>query len=96
MRKHADWMAHADERILEFLSEHGNHQPSQMAARLGEIGVDMGFHPKYVGRRCRTLAGHRMVRNLGNGLYQITDLGEQYLRGEIDAGAMEDEGDAGD
>lgn len=90
MRKHADWMTHADERVLEYLSENGNHRPAQIADQLGTIGADMGFHRKYVGRRCRTLQARGMLRNLGNGLYQITDLGEQFLDGEIDAGGVAD------
>jgi repressor of nif and glnA expression len=89
MRKHAQWMAYADERILEFLQEYGNHQPSQIADRISEIGVGLGFHRKYIGRRCRMLQEYGMVRNLGNGLYHITDLGEQYLDGVLDAGTLD-------
>lgn len=88
MRKHGDWMAHADERILEFLHEHGNHQPSQITEQLAEIGVDMDFHPNYIGRRCRKLADYGLIRNLGNGVYQITEDGEKYLDGMFDAGEV--------
>jgi predicted transcriptional regulator len=89
MRKSADWMAHVDERILEFLSEYGNHQPSQIATRLEEIGAGMEYHPNYVGRRCRTLTDYGLLRNIGNGVYQITDEGEQYLAGELDTSGLQ-------
>ena len=91
MRKSADWMAHADERILEFLDEHGNHQPSQIASRLVEIGAGMDYHPNYVGRRCRKLTEYGLLRNIGNGVYQITEDGGQYLAGELDASELQGE-----
>lgn len=88
MRKHADWMAHADERILEFLFEYGNHQPAQISERLPAIGEDLDFHSKYIGRRCRKLQSYGLLENLGNGVYSITDLGEQYLSEELDAAML--------
>lgn len=92
MRKSADWMAHADERILEFLAEYGNHQPAQIAARLEGIGGGMDYHPNYVGRRCRKLAEYGVLRNIGNGVYQITEEGEQFLEGELDASELRQSG----
>jgi repressor of nif and glnA expression len=89
MRKHAEWMAYADERILEFLSEEGNHQPAQIASRLGETGKDIDFHPKYIGRRCRLLAEYGLIENLGNGVYSITEFGEEYLSGRLDAATLQ-------
>ncbi|PGF15778.1 phage repressor protein [Natrinema sp. CBA1119] len=89
MRKHAEWMAYADERVLEFLSEYGNHQPSQIADRLGKIGNDLDFHPNYIGRRCRKLTDYGLIQNLGNGLYSITDDGTKYLNGDLDASTLE-------
>ncbi|SIR30595.1 hypothetical protein SAMN05421858_2183 [Haladaptatus litoreus] len=88
MRRHAEWMAHADERIVEFLADYGNHQPSQITDGLAELGPEMDYHPKYVGRRCRTLAAYGLLRNLGNGLYQVTDEGRAYLAGELDASEL--------
>jgi predicted transcriptional regulator len=75
-------MTLADERILEFLQEKGNHQPAQ-------ISKEFDFHRKYIGRRCRILAEHGLLRNLGNGVYQITELGVAYLSGELDANELE-------
>lgn len=81
MRRHADWMTLADERILEFLAEQGNHQPAQIAK-------EFGFHRKYIGRRCRTLEDYGFLNNRGNGVYQITDRGREYLSGEFDASQL--------
>lgn len=95
MRKHADWMAHADERVLEFLDERGHYQPAQIARELGEVGVDMDFHPGYIGRRCRMLRQYGFLENLGNGVYGVTERGEAFLAGELDAGTIEAVDDQG-
>lgn len=89
MRKHADWMAYADERVLEYLRENGNSQPSEIASGLSELGDDMGFNPKYIGRRCRKLDRFGLVDRTGRGVYQLTDTGDAYLDGEYDAGSLE-------
>lgn len=81
MRLDADWMTRADDRILEFLREEGPHPPSKMAN-----DDRLRFSAEYIGRRCRDyLVPHGLVRNLGNGVYAITETGEQYLEGELDA-----------
>lgn len=73
-------MVLADDRILEFLSENGPRSPSKMYES-GAIRYSRG----YINSRCQKLADYGLVRNLGNGVYQITDRGEQYLSGNLDA-----------
>lgn len=82
MRKRAEWMKPVDDVILEFVAEHGQHPPKLIAENIDK-------HEKYVGNRCRTLRDYGLLRNLGRGLYQITDEGEQYLAGELDASELE-------
>ncbi|WP_226006708.1 MarR family transcriptional regulator [Natrinema salinisoli] len=80
MRLDADWMVRADDRILEFLSEEGPHPPSKM-----ENDERIKFGAEYIGRRCRDYLGpHGLVKNLGNGVYAITEDGASYLDGELD------------
>lgn len=81
MRKHADWMSIVDERILEFLAEHGPRQPSQIREGLAEHGME--YNGKYLGRKCGELADHGLLQNLGNGIYTVTERGERYLSGEL-------------
>lgn len=72
-------MTLADDRILEFLREEGPASPS----RIHEDGrVD--FSRPYINQRCGKLAEHNLVENLGNGVYAVTDQGEEYLDGELD------------
>lgn len=88
MRLSADWMTIADERVLEFLAEEGPHSPSKIA---GDERVH--FTSEYVGRRCRKLADNGLTRNVGNGVYAITEEGEWYLAGELDAGELTADGE---
>lgn len=78
-------MTRSDDRILEFLTEVGLHPPSKMAA-----DDRVRFRAEYIGWRCREyLVPYGLVRNLGNGVYQITDDGERYLVGDLDANGLE-------
>lgn len=84
MRKPTDWMyPSTDDPILETLREEGNQQPVHVAEKINR-------HRKYVGERLRTLADYGMVENLGQGLYRITEEGQQYLEGNLDASNQEE------
>jgi predicted transcriptional regulator len=72
----------ADDRILEFLSE--IRDDTEVGKSPSEIGDHIGYGRKHVGRRCRELAEHGLLINLGRGSYRITDLGERYLSGDTE------------
>lgn len=84
MRYSADWMVLADERILERLREVETATPKGMAEE-GEVR----FSRQYIGERCRKLANAGLVQHLGNGVYRITEDGEDYLDGDLDAAELE-------
>ena len=73
MRYSARWMTICDERILERLSEIETDTPKGMA----DSG-DVRFSRQYIGERCRKLTDYGMLQHLGNGVYRITERGEQY------------------
>nr|WP_225871818.1 MarR family transcriptional regulator [Halosegnis rubeus] len=79
-------MTICDERILERLSEVETDTPKGMA----DSG-DVRFSRQYIGERCRELTNYGMLQHLGNGVYRITETGEQYLEGEVDAEDLESE-----
>lgn len=83
MRRHAEWITIADEGVLEFLREEPPRQPKQITTELAERGV--AYDDKYIGRRCLKLAEYGLLRNLGNGIYSITEEGTDYLDGKINA-----------
>jgi DNA-binding Lrp family transcriptional regulator len=72
-------MTIADERILEFLQEEGPHSPSKI-----QEDDRVQFSRTYINDRCKLLTEHGLTKNLGNGVYAITDKGESYLAGEAD------------
>ncbi|MFB6253041.1 MAG: MarR family transcriptional regulator [Halobacteriaceae archaeon] len=88
MRYSARWMTLADERILEYLTTTETSTPKKMA----DSG-DVRFSRQYIGERCRTLADYGLVQHPGNGVYRITEEGQEYLSGDLDAEDLEGDSD---
>lgn len=72
-------MVLADDRILEYLHDEETATPSEMA-KAGFVR----YTSSYISKRCMKLVEHGLIRNLGRGVYTITERGEKYLKGEID------------
>lgn len=86
MRLDADWMSRADDRILEYLSATGPDTPKEMAD-----SDCVRFSRQHINARCKTLVSYGLLVHLGNGVYDITRTGEQYLAGELDARDLDGE-----
>jgi repressor of nif and glnA expression len=84
MRISADWMVLADERILEFLDENGPRSPT----KIKEEGP-IPFSRQHINNRCMKLENYGLTQNIGNGVYTITEVGERYLKGNLDARELE-------
>ncbi|WP_226006654.1 winged helix-turn-helix domain-containing protein [Natrinema salinisoli] len=83
MRKPGDWMQNpTDERILEVLNTGLELGPTA-------IGRNIDRDRTGVSRRLSELVEYGLVDRVDDGYYAITDLGEQYLAGELDAGELE-------
>jgi hypothetical protein len=80
MRKPAEWMAPADDRILELISDYGNLTP----VAIKELGG-----PSHARNRCPKLADAGLLERISRGLYGITDDGKAYLKGDLDASTLE-------
>jgi hypothetical protein len=79
MRQSGKWMVIADDRILEYISENEHGSPTEMKEE-GPIR----YSRQYLSERCQKLADHGLLKPVGNGVYVITDRGEQYLDGGLD------------
>jgi hypothetical protein len=79
-------MVLADDRILEYIRENDSGSPTEMQ----DSGV-VRFGKSHISRRCKELANHGLLQHLGNGVYIITEKGEQYLDGELDTAEMDDD-----
>ena len=84
MRFDADWMSRADDRILELLSDDAPDTPKEMAD-----SDRVRFSRQHINARCKTLVKYGLLVHPGNGVYDITRTGEQYLAGELDARDLE-------
>jgi len=83
MRKAGDWMQlPTDERILEILSLGLVLSPKVIAKNIGKSRVQ-------VSKRLSVLVDYGLVTRVERGYYEITELGEQYLEGELDASNLE-------
>jgi hypothetical protein len=81
MRRSAEWMSAPDDRILEIAEE-----DEDGIIKVGNITENEYVHVgnSQVSRRCRKLAENRLLRNIGDGVYVITDEGRGYLDEKYD------------
>ena len=84
MRKRSDWWVLVDDMILEYLHDEGTGTPKTISER---IDKSQG----YVNQRCSKLESYGLIRRLARGVYTITEEGEQYLAGELDASELASE-----
>ena len=87
MRKPAEWMQMpTDDRILEALE-------SGLRLTPAVIGENIDRSRQHVTRRLSELTERGFVNKPKRGYYEITEIGRQYLSGDIDAGDLKDTGE---
>jgi len=79
MRPRVEWMTRADDYILEFFEE------TDIVATPHVVSANIDYSRQYVNRRIRKLSENGLLDNTGDGLYQITHRGRDYLAGEMEA-----------
>ncbi|WP_424005691.1 MarR family transcriptional regulator (plasmid) [Haloarcula salina] len=77
-------MNQTDDRILALLSESG------LMLSPAVIAVNLDYTRNWVSKRLALLLDAGLVQKSQSSYYEITDLGEQYLTGEINASVLED------
>ena len=80
MRQSGTWMTIWDDRILEIIRKEGPQPVGKLTERDG-----VRISQSSVSRRCQKLADHGLLIPIGNGVYDISDIGEAYLDEEYDA-----------
>jgi len=86
MRKSTDWMTIWDDRIMEIIQDGG---PTS-ASELDKEDYIRTSRPN-ISRRLNKLANHGLLHRLPNGVYSLTEKGERYLKGELDAEELSQE-----
>lgn len=82
MRHRAEWMKPVDDEIMEYIEKEGAASPSTLADALNK-------NNDYLSTRCRALELYGLLRRPSRGIYFITEEGERYLRGDLDASELE-------
>lgn len=80
-------MTGADDRILEFFEEH------RIAVPPSVLTYHLNYSKVHINNRMRKLADKGLLEKVDQerGFYAITDLGLEYLAGEVEAEELEDE-----
>ncbi|MFB6197843.1 MAG: ArsR family transcriptional regulator [Halobacteriaceae archaeon] len=77
VRRPREWMRPIDERILELF------RSSDLVLPPAIIAYNIDYSTKEVNRRLSELVEHGFVEKVERGKYRMTDMGERYLRGEL-------------
>jgi predicted transcriptional regulator len=77
-------MTQADERVLEFLHE------KDIVASPSVIAANIDYTQEYISRRCRKLTNAGLLQRADASNYRVTELGEQFLNGDIDEAEIPD------
>ena len=84
MRPRVSWMNQTDDRILSLLEESG------LMLSPAVIAANLDYTRGWVSKRLRKLLEAGLVEKSQSSYYEITERGEKYLVGEIEAGILED------
>ncbi|AGB39085.1 hypothetical protein [Natronococcus occultus] len=80
----AEWMAPIDEELLELLRDEELFMPDQLAEEVEPRAPHVAY-------RCRELAKYGLATKHAMGMYDLSELGERYLAGDIDPSELEPE-----
>ncbi|SIS01728.1 hypothetical protein [Natronorubrum thiooxidans] len=78
----AEWMAPVDGDILELMCSEEVFTPDHISDEDVCRAPDAAY-------RCRQLVKYGLLKKYAPGMYDISDLGEQYLAGEVDPSDLE-------
>ena len=82
-RKRGDWQTPLDDEILELLSD------SDLTLSPSIIAFNLDRSREGVADRISVLTDYGLVEKVERGKYRITEQGNQYLQGELDASKLD-------
>ncbi|WP_114579156.1 phage repressor protein [Saliphagus sp. LR7] len=83
MVQRVEWFAKSDYPLLSFFEEYDIQISPKVA------GENLDYHPGYIGRRLRALRDAGLLDQHDNGLYELSDLGREFLDGELSQDEIE-------
>lgn len=78
----AEWMAPVDGDIVQLMQSEDVFTPDHIEEEDVCRAPDAAY-------RCRELTKYGLLKKVAMGMYDVTDLGEQYLDGEVDPSELE-------
>lgn len=82
-RKRAEWQQPLDDEILELLAD------TDIVLTPSIIAFNIDRSREGVAHRILVLEKYGMVEKVERGKYRISDIGEGYLKGDLDASTLE-------
>ncbi|MDG5778834.1 MarR family transcriptional regulator [Haloarculaceae archaeon H-GB1-1] len=82
MRPKVEWMNQTDDRILELLDE------SKLALSPSVIAHNLDYSRSWISRRASRLHEASLLEKEQGSYYRISEMGEAYLAGTIDAESL--------
>ncbi|PGF17169.1 phage repressor protein [Natrinema sp. CBA1119] len=76
-------MAPVDYEIMLFFDVH----PILVSPKV--LAVNIEYDRQYVSRRCSALSDAGLLESVDTGLYQLTETGDSYLKGDLDVSELE-------
>lgn len=93
LRKHANWMAHLDERVLEYLAVNDAQRSRTIRDAFTRDAGDLTYPQQYIDQRCETLEAYGLLEYDDSArTYAVSYLGEEYLAGTLDASKLDRDG----
>ncbi|WP_176548199.1 MarR family transcriptional regulator [Natrinema sp. CBA1119] len=83
MVERVSWMAPVDYEIMLFFDVH----PILVSPKV--LAVNIEYDRQYVSRRCSALSDAGLLESVDTGLYQLTETGDSYLKGDLDVSELE-------
>ena len=78
-------MTQGDDRILETLAD------SNLILSPAVIAINTEYTRNYINKRVAVLLENGLIERVQDGYYRITEKGQKYLAGELDADDLEDD-----
>ncbi|MFB1066476.1 hypothetical protein [Natrinema sp. H-ect4] len=90
MYRDVPWLQPSDRYILEFMASArtARGDPAEVTPKV--IGRNTTVSRKHAGARCRELTKRGLVERVDRGVYQLTDLGQEFVDGELDVDDLRD------
>nr|WP_167603407.1 helix-turn-helix domain-containing protein [Halorubrum sodomense] len=87
MVERVSWLSPVDYEVLEFFESH------DIVTSPKVLAANIDYDRQYVSKRCQTLLSSGLLEQPEDGLYRLSDLGRDFLAGDVEAEVIEEAGE---